>query len=194
VVAQGAWVASLDDAGVWQAVALEPAGEPELPVRGGGLQTPGVAALFTLRCPTPELACARAEAELWLSSFELTSGARLGELQAATADPRSRLVLAGLLDLQPPEVAVAAVTVVGFDGGARAGLQVFSGGRRTLVCPFPEASTDVLGAALGERALFVLSRRPDGGVALESYGLGVAPVHRLDWAAPFGEAGTRRAR
>jgi hypothetical protein len=190
-VAEGAWVASFEDGGVR---ALDRDGAPGTPVRGGVLQTPTSAAVFALRCPTPALDCAAAEAALWVSGFDLATGARTLDLQVAPVDPRSRLVTAALLDLQPPAVAVAAVTVVGFDGGVRAGLQVFNQGERALACPFPPDSTDLVGAVVTDRALVVLARRPDGGVALESYGLGVAPVHRRDWAAPFGEAGTRRAR
>jgi Dictyostelium (slime mold) repeat len=183
-----------DDAGALQAVALDLDGGQGDPVRGGLLQTTSTAALFALRCPTPAVACAEAEAALWLSSFELDTGARAWDVQVSPADPRSRLVLATLLDVQPPQVAVAAVTVTGFDGGVRSGVQVFSGGQRSLACLFPPGSTDLLDAVVTDQALVVLARRPDGGVGLESYGLGVLPVHRTDWAAPFGEGGARRAR
>jgi hypothetical protein len=185
-------VASLDDGGVLRSMALDLADGLATPVRGGVLQAQAEAAVFALRCPTPALACAAAEASLWLSTFALDSGVRT--LDAPVAAAGSRLVLSALLDLQPPDVAVAAVTVGELDGGPRAVLQVFTQDARPLRCVFPPESTDLLGAVVTDRALVLLARRPDGGIALESYLLGAVPVHRGDWAAPFSEGGARRAR
>jgi hypothetical protein len=80
------------------------------------------------------------------------------------------------------------------DAGPQTALALFADGQRKAVCRLPEGSGGVELATFSSTAMVVTVRRPDGGVALESYGLGALQVNRTGWSTPQGLGGSRSDR
>jgi hypothetical protein len=80
------------------------------------------------------------------------------------------------------------------DAGPRTVVAVFADGERKAICRLADVSGGVELAHFSAGAMVVTVRRPDGGVALESYGLGGLPVGGSGWSTPQGLGGTRSDR
>lgn len=125
----------------------------------------------------------------WVRGVNLFTGAPLWEGPLLRAGEQGDVVLRTLIDSAPGAVAVL-VRLDDGDGGASAEVRLLSEGDVQGVCRL-QSSGVVEQALVSSAALVITARRPDGGLALESYGLGGLPVVRTGWPTSHGVGGTR---
>lgn len=126
--------------------------------------------------------------------FDGADGSPLWETRVVDGRTPGTRVLDRLV-LGPPGAMVSLVRFDGVDGGApRAAFELFAEGESKALCRLPEASGALELAHLSSSALVVTSRRPDGGVVLESYGVGAAFPTAYGWSSRQGVGSTRTDR
>lgn len=152
------------------------------------LSTAQATNVFYLRC---DGGCGGPDQETHVRVFDAT-GSPLWETAVISPSFPGTMIATTLVDGRPGGFTTLLRTET--DAGPRAMLALFAEGERKAVCHLPEASGAVEQAHFSATALVVTSRRPDGGVVLESYELGALPVTRQGWATPQGVGGTRSDR
>ncbi len=148
------------------------------------LASAGTMSVFFERCD--------AGCETWVRNVDVESGATRFEGRVLRDDVEARIVASTLVE--PRAGTFAALIREERDGGPRAFLQLFIDGESKALCRLPEASGAVEQARFSSSALVITAARSDGGVVLESYGLGAVPLSTFGWTTSGGVGGTRSDR
>jgi hypothetical protein len=158
------------------------------------LASPDSVVAFARRCPAPLTSCLPAAEETWARVTDSSTGLARWEARVLPADAGGRLEEVALI--AGARGAFAALVQADFaaqDAGAGAFLQLFSEGRRELLCPLPAGSSSLRGALFASGRLFVLVDGGDAGVRLEAYELNALPLSTAGWPQAAGVEGQRRA-
>lgn len=124
-------------------------------------------------------------------AFDTQTGASLWEVPVITARTPGTMLTSALVAV-PVGGVMSVVRLDDLDGGHRAEFQFLAAGDRKAVCRL--ADGDLEQAHLSAGALVVTARRADGGVVLESYGLGALPFSLGGWPTVNGLGGSRSDR
>lgn len=124
----------------------------------------------------------------WVRVFD-EQGVTQWEAPLLQPTEQGEVVVRTLVDVVPG--AFAELVRLETDAGLRAELRVISEGSLAGTCRLPEGSGAVEQAVVSATALVVTARRADGGLVLESYGLGGLPTARTGWPTSGGVGGTR---
>lgn len=163
------------------------------PLPRDALLAHGLGTVFYKRCDQPAMSCTDADKSIWLRAFDATTGAMLWESRVAGWGFNAQVQTSALAT--SPALAVAALVQGELDGGgALAAMEVFSNGKRLLLCPLDAQTGTVRGALFAAGRLFVLARRADGSERLEAYDLTNLPVGSDGWSQDDQVDGTRRAQ
>jgi hypothetical protein len=135
--------------------------------------------------------CDGGACELSVRVFD-PSGTGLWDARLLDAGMVGRLMGATLVDALPG--VFTAVVRTETPAGPRTSVALYGQGERLATCNLLPQSGAVELVHFSQGALVVTSRRPDGGLALESYGLQSLPVSRSGWPTPQGVGGTRSDR
>jgi hypothetical protein len=171
-----------------------PAGVLQEALPRGVLASPDSVVAFARRCPAPLTSCLPAAEETWARVTDSSTGLARWEARVLPADAGGRLEEVALI--AGARGAFAALVQADFaaqDAGAGAFLQLFSEGRRELLCPLPAGSSSLRGALFASGRLFVLVDGGDAGVRLEAYELNALPLSTAGWPQAAGVEGQRRA-
>lgn len=132
--------------------------------------------------------CAPDERSTILRAFDASDAGTLWESTVLPGGLGGRLEEAALV----AGGGVITLTELSPDAGGQAHVQLFSAGKRLLVCPLPEGQQ--LGGAVFDRGLVHVAASRDGGWRLESYDLKGIPLETRGWPQRDGVSGQRRAR
>lgn len=124
----------------------------------------------------------------WVRVFDEQGTARW-EAPLLGPTERGEVVVRTLVDVVPG--AFAELVRLETDAGQRAELRVIAEGEVAGVCRLPDVSGAVEQAVVSATAVVITARRTDGGLVLESYGLGGLPASRTGWPTVNGVGGTR---
>ncbi|GMU59920.1 MAG: hypothetical protein AMXMBFR34_16830 [Myxococcaceae bacterium] len=152
--------------------------------------------VFAWRCAQPLTSCMPVDRELWARVTDLRTGAERWEVKVLPAGIESRLEEAALVNFMPGSVAaLVKADFSSLDAGYGLGayLEVFTAGRRAILCPLPPESSDIRGALFAAGNLFIFVDEGDAGVALEAYELKGLPLGFGGWPQADGVEGLRRA-
>ncbi|MFT3710297.1 MAG: hypothetical protein QM817_21935 [Archangium sp.] len=131
--------------------------------------------------------------QLDVDAFDGLNGSLMWSAPVIRQSLDGKLIFATLIDGNVGE-SVVTVTRIETDAGPRAEVQLLAQGSRSALCRLRENSGAVELAHVANSSLVITTRRPDGGLVLESYGLGVLPVSRSGWPTTNGVLGSRSAQ
>lgn len=152
------------------------------------LSSPFATDVFVERCDDAG-AC-----ETTVNSFDAVTGAPRWNAQVIGRGFFGRIVRSTLIDGNAGDGVVTVTELLADDGGTRGEVALFADGEQKALCHLPAASGSIDLAHFSGTALVLTTRRPDGGVVLESYGLGLLPVSRSGWPGTNGVNGSRSDR
>lgn len=160
------------------------------------LATPDSVVAFARRCAQPLTSCLPTDEETWVRVVDPRTGVLRYEAKVLPAGLDSRLEEAALVNVTPGSVAaLVEADFSSLDAGYGVGayLEVFSEGRRAVLCPLPPESSRLRGALFAAGSLFVFADRGDAGVVLEAYELRGLSLTFSGWPQADGVEGVRRA-
>lgn len=154
----------------------------------GTLSSPFATDVFTENCDDAGVC------ETVVTSFDAMTGAPRWDAQVIGRGFFGRVVRAALVDGNAGDGVLTVTELLADDGGTRGEVALYLDGEQKALCHLPAVSGSIELAHFSGTALVLTTRRPDGGVVLESYGLGVLPVSRSGWPSPNGVNGSRSDR